>query len=154
MSVAAQSTCIKGLCFALFSDCDFSWIPPYLTHLCRVDSSVLFLDRSISYIRGVWLVFLLLSCFVKISEINANGVDPDQTLLSAASDLRLHCLPMSHLWDARLKWVNITTIIFPWYHIGAATSENVPSDMCAQQRFRSDCAFAQSDQNLRWAHSG
>ena len=23
----------------------------------------------------------------------------------AASDLGLHCLPMSHLWDARLKWV-------------------------------------------------
>ena len=24
--------------------------------------------------------------------------------------------------------------------------------MCAQRRFRSDCAFAQSDQNLHWAH--
>ena len=23
--------------------------------------------------------------------------------------------------------------------------------MCAQRRFRSDCAFAQSDQNLHWA---
>ena len=29
-------------------------------------------------------------------------------------------------------------------------SENVPSDMCAQRRFRSACAFAQSDQNLPW----
>ena len=27
-------------------------------------------------------------------------VDPDQTPISAASDLGLHCLPMS-LWDAR-----------------------------------------------------
>ena len=30
-----------------------------------------------------------------------------------------------------------------------ATSENVLSDMCAQQRFRSACASALSDQNLR-----
>ena len=29
----------------------------------------------------------------------------DQTPRSAASDLGLHCLPISHLWDARLKWV-------------------------------------------------
>ena len=34
------------------------------------------------------------------------------------------------------------------------TSENVPSDMYARRRFRSDCAFAQSDQNLHWAHFG
>ena len=32
--------------------------------------------------------------------------------------------------------------------------ENVPSDRCAQRRFRSACAFAQSDQNLHWAHFG
>ena len=31
-------------------------------------------------------------------------------------------------------------------------NENVHSDMCAQRRFRSDCAFAQSDPNLHWAH--
>ena len=31
------------------------------------------------------------------------------------------------------------------------TSENVPSDMCAQRRFRSACAFAQSDQKLHTA---
>ena len=35
--------------------------------------------------------------------------------------------------------------------IPAASSENVSSDMCAQRRFRSDCAFTQSDQNLHWA---
>ena len=33
------------------------------------------------------------------------SVDPDQT--TAASDLGLHCLPMSFLWDARHKWINI-----------------------------------------------
>ena len=58
------------------------------------------LDRSISCIRGIWLVFILLSCYVEICELNVNSVDPDQM-----SDLGLHCLPMSLLWDARLKWV-------------------------------------------------
>ena len=48
---------------------------------------------------------LLLSCFVEISELNANNVDPDQTPSSVSSDLGLHCLPISLLWDARLKWV-------------------------------------------------
>ena len=54
------------------------------------------LDWFISYIRGVWLVFLLLSCFVEISELNANSVDPDQTPRPVASDLGLQCLPVSH----------------------------------------------------------
>ena len=53
--------------------------------------------------------FLLISCFVEISILNANSVDPDQMPHSAASDLGLHCLPMSLLWDARLKWVNLFT---------------------------------------------
>ena len=73
-----------------------------LTQLCRVES----LERSFSYIRDVWLVFII-SCFVEISETNANSVDRDQTPRSAASDLGLHCLPVSLLWDARLKWVKI-----------------------------------------------
>ena len=30
------------------------------------------------------------------------------TRRSAASDLGLHCLSMSLLWDAKLKWVNAT----------------------------------------------
>ena len=34
------------------------------------------------------------------------------------------------------------------------TSENIPSFMCAQRRFRSACAFAQADQNLHWTHFG
>ena len=32
--------------------------------------------------------------------------------------------------------------------------KNVPLDMCTQRRFRLDCAFAQSDQNLRCVHFG
>ena len=37
---------------------------------------------------------------------NVNSVYPDQTPQDAASDLGLHCLPMSFLGDARRKWVN------------------------------------------------
>ena len=36
-------------------------------------------------------------------ELNANSVEPDQT--PEASDLDLHCLSMSLLWDARHKRV-------------------------------------------------
>ena len=38
--------------------------------------------------------------------VNANSVDPDQTPRSAASDLGLHCLPVSHLLDTGHKLVN------------------------------------------------
>ena len=39
------------------------------------------LDRSISYVRGVWLVFcfIITMFFLEISEIITNIVDPDQT---------------------------------------------------------------------------
>ena len=36
--------------------------------------------------------------------------------------------------------------------IRAATWENVPFEICDQRRFRSTCAFAQSDLNLRCPH--
>ena len=67
-------------------------------------------DRFISYQRDVWL-FLLLPCFVEIPAFNANDVDPDQTPRSATFDLDLYCLPISLLWDARLKWVKIGSAI-------------------------------------------
>ena len=44
------------------------------------------LDMSISYIRGVWLDITVIK-FCRISELNANSEDPDQTPHSAASDL-------------------------------------------------------------------
>ena len=49
--------------------------------------------------------FSLLPCFIEILVFNANSIYPDQTPRSVASDLGLHCLPMSRLWDARHKWV-------------------------------------------------
>ena len=44
--------------------------------------------------------------------MEANSVDHDQTPPSAASDLDLHCLPMSHKKDARLIWVNMSLRYF------------------------------------------
>ena len=82
-----------------------------LIHLCRVDSSTLTLWTVHFQLKGC-----LVSFFTEIPVFYANSVDPDQMLHSAASDpdqilhsaasdLGLHCLPMSLLWDARLKWV-------------------------------------------------
>ena len=42
----------------------------------------------------------------KIAKLFANSEDPDQTLHSAASDLGLHCLPLTLLRVSRLQWVN------------------------------------------------
>ena len=63
------------------------------------------LDRSISHRRDI-CCFLLLLCFIEVPVHNANNVDTDQTPRSAASDVGLHCLPLSLFRDARHKWVN------------------------------------------------
>ena len=47
------------------------------------------LDWSISYIRGVQLVFIYIM-FVEVSDLNANSVNSDQMPHSAASGLGLH----------------------------------------------------------------
>ena len=38
-------------------------------------------------------------------ELFANSGDPDQTPRSAASDLGLHCLPITLLAVSRLQWI-------------------------------------------------
>ena len=60
------------------------------------------LDQSISSSRvsGYFLLFLY---FIEIPIIKANIVDPDQTPQSGASDLDLHCLPITLLRVSRLK---------------------------------------------------
>ena len=50
-----------------------------------------FSDSSIANIRGVWIVFFIIPCFIEIPVRNTNSVDPDQMPRSAASDLVLHC---------------------------------------------------------------
>ena len=82
---------IEIRCFLVFN----SFMP---IGLCYLNS----LDSSISYIRGVWLFFIV-TIFVEMSELIANSVHPDQMPRSEASDLGLHCLPMLLLWDARHK---------------------------------------------------
>ena len=39
-------------------------------------------------------------------ELFANSGDPDQMLHSTASDLGLHCLPITLLGVSRVHWVN------------------------------------------------
>ena len=50
---------------------------------------------------------LLLPCFEEIPVFNANSVDPDQMLHSAASYLGLHSLPITLLGVSQLKWVKL-----------------------------------------------
>ena len=47
-----------------------------------------------------------------IPVLNANSVDSNQTPRSAASDLGLHFLPMSLLWDARHKCFLLLFVFF------------------------------------------
>ena len=62
------------------------------------------LDKSISNFRSVWCTFSFLFYF-ELKFLLANSEHPYQTRHSAASDLGLHCLPMSQKWDVRLIWV-------------------------------------------------
>ena len=60
------------------------------------------------------LSFYYYHVFIENSELNANSADPDQTPHSVASDLGLHCLPMSLLWDVRYNCVNARPPFFEW----------------------------------------
>ena len=45
-------------------------------------------------------------------ELFVNSGDPDQMQCSAASDLSLHCLPITLLGVSRLQWVNTVFLSF------------------------------------------
>ena len=45
-----------------------------------------------------------------MAKLFANSGDPDQTPHFAASDLGLHCLPITLLGVCRLQWVNIRNL--------------------------------------------
>ena len=49
--------------------------------------------------KGISFYFLLSLWFIKNSVYNANSVDPDLTPQNETSDLDLHFLLMSLLWD-------------------------------------------------------
>ena len=73
----------------------------------------------ISNLRGLFLVLLFI---IKVHVLNANSEDIDQTPHSAASDLGLHCLPMSILWDARHIWVNEKKIVVSLFYFYSNSS--------------------------------
>ena len=91
-----------------------------LTRLCRVDSSTITLWTGPFPVEG-WSGNLYYYHVLWKRFISNESVDPDQTPHSAASDLvlhclpmslyaasnlGLHCLPMSLLWNSRHKWGN------------------------------------------------
>ena len=59
-----------------------------------------------------------------MAKLFANIGGPDQTPRSAASDLGLHCLPLTHLGISRLQWVKyfsyFSTKTSLWVLIGSA----------------------------------
>ena len=67
--------------------------------------------------------------------VNANSVDPDQILSSAASNLGLHSLPMSHLWDARYKWVNDNSNENPQCVFFCVKNTYISIVLCTQKAF-------------------
>ena len=71
-----------------------------------MDSSTLTLWKVHFLYKGC--LVSLYYCLIEIAELNATSVDSDQTARSAASDLGLHCLPVSLLRDARLIWFKVT----------------------------------------------
>ena len=70
-----------------YADKQYSYLCSNLTlsHVCRVDFSTLTLWIGPFPIKGVSGLFLCVSCFVENSDLNANGVDPDQTPRSGSS---------------------------------------------------------------------
>ena len=46
----------------------------------------------------------------KMDKLFANSKDPDQRPRSVASDLGLHCLPITLLGVSRLQWVKVRTV--------------------------------------------
>ena len=63
----------------------------------------------------------------------ANSGDPDQTPHNAASDLGLHCLPISFYGSPDYSGLNLLFIE------NNKTFQKVPDAICEQQRPRSAC---------------
>ena len=77
--------------------------------LCwNLQSSLPITSRPVS-----WNICELMVNLVSKSELlKCNSVYPDQTPRSVASDLRLHCLPMSFLWDAGKNGLKVLFIFY------------------------------------------
>ena len=85
------------------------------------------MEESIFDFRYVRLYDVDIPIFRKMVELFANSGDPDQMPPSAASDLGLHCLPVTHLRVFSPHWVNFLVVINmnkPYIEQVAAMSEN------------------------------
>ena len=94
------------------------FLNPCLTNLCQMDFPI-FINWTSSFpIKGLsggifhfysncnrTLCKQTLETLLRHRILQANIGDPIETLHSAASDLGLHCLYMSHKKDTRLIWV-------------------------------------------------
>ena len=49
-----------------------------------------------------------------MAELFANSGDPDLMPHSAAFDLSVHCLPVTHLGVSRFQWVKFSSIGTDW----------------------------------------
>ena len=75
----------------------------------------------------------------------ANNEDPDQMPRSVASDLGLHCLPMSKKWDARRIWVTGETdsvILKPHLTLRVSFPCMIPDNMSEENWLKAD-SFAE-----------
>ena len=101
--------------------------PVSIKQMAEIDSSALSLWTD-PFPAERCLVSFINSMFYN-NVFNANSVDPDQTPRSAVSDLGLHRLSLSLLWDTRHKWVKtswkILTTCISYNHKFADSQENI-----------------------------
>ena len=62
-------------------------------------------DESICHFRDIRFTLFFYSILDE-KILLANNVDPDQTPHYVASNLGLHCLPLTLLWGSREEWIN------------------------------------------------
>ena len=87
----------------------FDWYIPRRLSFEWANMDMMLTHKSLVYssIISNWTlsrVFSFLFVFYFQQNLCANSVKPDLTSRSTASDLGLHCLPISLLLDARHKW--------------------------------------------------
>ena len=76
-----------------------------------------------------------------MSELNKNSLEPDQIPCSVASDLGLHCLPVSLLWDAGHKWVKCLNKVNKPCHLQRMSLTLICEDRCLSKLCRPRSKF-------------
>ena len=129
---------------------NFSSFPQYFQYISDFRSQITY-----SFVKWCCLIYLSLN--------SANPICRDTDISKVFQRLswlrdnesRLYCFTHLLLWEATsLYQLSIWTKIIKVQTSEHQRHKTYLSDICAQRRFRSACAFAQSDQNLHWAHFG